>query len=105
MRSFSLDLSISLIPLIEHDLQDHDFVFQLGSAPHNLRILLLSPSSLGPPKRQETITRLERFSPYVTSNPQTNAVGFLISEDPFTRASGRCNLDGIVGLQVLYETS
>ncbi|RMJ25586.1 hypothetical protein PHISP_03555 [Aspergillus sp. HF37] len=39
------------------------------------------------------------------SNPQGNAVGFLISERPPARENGRCNVDGILGLQVLIAES
>lgn len=95
-------MSTNLTVGVELDLLDHDFIFRLGSAPQNLRILLLSPASLEPPKKQETISHLQRFSPYATSKPQTNAVAFLISEKPFTGADNRCNLNGILGLQVLY---
>lgn len=63
-------------------------------------MILLTPSSLQPPSKQDTITRLEQFS--TSTGGRGIAIAFLLSEEAFTSASGRCNLDGLVNAQALY---
>lgn len=80
--------------------QNHDFNFCLAPGL-NLQILLLTPSSLETANKQETVSRLQRFS---TTSPASSqiAIAILLSEDSFTTASGKYNLDGLLALQVLY---
>lgn len=74
----------------------YDFSFDLSSSSQPLHILLLTSSSLEATNKQETISRLQHFS----NNSSKIAVAFLLSEKPFTTASGKYNLDGLLALQV-----
>lgn len=80
--------------------QNHDFSFCLASGL-NLHFLLLTPSSLELSNKQETVSRLRRFSTTSPASSQS-AIAILLSEDPFTTASGKYNVDGLLALQVLY---
>lgn len=91
-----LALQAHLITAIGCESERYDFSFRLASSSQPLHILLLTPSSLEATNRQETISRLQHFP----SNSSKTAVAFLLSEDPFTTASGKYNLDGLLALQV-----
>lgn len=86
---------------IEAHLETHDFSFSIPSTQGNrsLRILLLTPSSLSPSDKAETIYRIERLS----SPPggQDVLIAFLLSENAFTSASRRSNLAPLLDLQAL----
>lgn len=56
------------------------------------------------PTKQETITHLQHFAALNTAASSRKAIVFLLSEDPFATASGKCVLDGLLGLQVMYLT-
>jgi hypothetical protein len=86
----------------ECDLQEADFDFDLGNS-QNLNVLLLSHSSIQD-DRQETIDRLKMFSCMATSSHR-KAIAFLLTEEPFSSASGRYRLEGLLTLQVLYACS
>ncbi|PYH90603.1 hypothetical protein BO71DRAFT_402074 [Aspergillus ellipticus CBS 707.79] len=90
---------------IEEDrLRGHDFSFPIGSGAETLRILLLTPSSVQPDAVQSTTPRLQQFSVSTTTGGK-RAVAILLSEAPFSSASGRYNLDGLLALQVLMVES
>ncbi|KAL2009513.1 hypothetical protein VTN00DRAFT_5320 [Thermoascus crustaceus] len=86
--------------LRESRLETHDFVFEIPSSrrQQQLRVILLTPSSQ-PPNGQDTTTRLEQFS--TSTGGRGIAIAFLLSEEAFTSASGRCILDGLVDAQAL----
>ncbi|RWQ99975.1 hypothetical protein C8Q69DRAFT_43450 [Paecilomyces variotii] len=94
-------MSTSGIRLQEAHLETHDFSFSIPSTQGNrsLRILLLTPSSLSPSDKAETIYRIERLS----SPPggQDVLIAFLLSENAFTSASRRSNLAPLLDLQAL----
>ncbi|PYI08742.1 hypothetical protein BO78DRAFT_56048 [Aspergillus sclerotiicarbonarius CBS 121057] len=76
--------------------------FRLGDSTATLSILLLTSSSLEASATPNTISRLRQFSLSPTHRASKKAIAFLLSEAPFRSASGRCRLEGLVALQVLY---
>jgi hypothetical protein len=88
--------------VLERDLQESDFHFDLGNSEH-LKVLLLSRSSVQD-NRQETVARLKRFARMATGSHR-KAIAFLLTEEPFSSASGRYSLEGLLALQVLYACS
>lgn len=89
-------LQARLIAALGCESDAYDFSFRLASSAQLLHIFLLTPSSLEASNKQETVSRLQRFS----YNSAKIAVAFLLSEDSFTTASGKYNLDGPLALQV-----
>jgi hypothetical protein len=87
---------------LECDLREADFHFDLGNSQH-LKVLLLSQSSVQD-NRQETIAQLKRFSCMATGSHR-KAIVFLLTEEPFSNASSRYSLEGLLALQVLYASS
>lgn len=83
---------------------DHDLGFTMAvdeqHRSRSLRVLLLSPSSLNTGTKQETAYKLESFH-RTADQHHLSAVAFLLSEGSFCRASGKYNLDNLVGLQAL----
>lgn len=89
---------------LESELQNCDLNFQLQSCSLPLKILLLSPSSIQATDKENTSSRLINFyHSRNNSNYQNYAIAFFLSEDSFNRASGKCDLDGLLALQALYE--
>ncbi|KAK9589264.1 hypothetical protein V6Z93_006640 [Aspergillus fumigatus] len=83
-------------------MREADFDFDLGNSQH-LLVLLLSQSFVQD-NRQETIAQLKRFSGMATGSHR-KAIAFLLTEEPFSSASGRYSLDGLLALQVLMAES
>ena len=82
---------------IERQLHGCDFTLCLESSPEHLNIILLSPSSLEPTNKQDTISRLIRFH----SSHSNTAVALLLSDESFQKASGKGSLDALLGLQAM----
>lgn len=95
-------IAASVPMLRECDMREADFDFDLGNSQH-LLVLLLSQSFVQD-NRQETIAQLKRFSGMATGSHR-KAIAFLLTEEPFSSASGRYSLDGLLALQVLYARS
>ena len=88
---------------LESEMQDCDLSLQLQSL--SLRIPLLSPSSIQASDNENTPSRLLNFyHSWSNSHCQKYAIAFFFSENSFNSASGRCDLDGLLALQALYET-
>ncbi|PWY89207.1 hypothetical protein BO70DRAFT_162942 [Aspergillus heteromorphus CBS 117.55] len=76
-----------------------DFRFSLGNG-ETLSLLLLAPSTVS--DTQSAIARLQSTGTWAAGK---KAVALLLSEEPFSSASGKCSLDGILRLQVLMVES
>jgi hypothetical protein len=98
---FSFESLLNVIQL-ECDLREADFHFDLGNSQH-LKVLLLSQSSVQD-NSQETIAQLKRFS-CMAPGSHRKAIVFLLTEEPFSSASSRYSLEGLLALQVLYASS
>ncbi|KAE8421925.1 hypothetical protein BDV36DRAFT_18553 [Aspergillus pseudocaelatus] len=95
-------LTTSTLGLEESELQNCDLNLPLQSYSLSLRILLLSPSSIQASDKENTSSRLINF--YHSRNDtyyQNYAIAFFLSEDSFNRASGKCDLAGLLALQAL----
>ncbi|KAF5864234.1 hypothetical protein ETB97_008231 [Aspergillus alliaceus] len=94
------------VGLQESELQDCDFIIQLQSYSLSLRAILLTPSSVQPCHKEHTISRLKSFYHTMdSSSSQRGIITFLLSEESFDTASGKCNLDGLLTLQALVAES
>ncbi|KAH8429802.1 uncharacterized protein LDX57_007474 [Aspergillus melleus] len=87
--------------LIESHLPSHDFDFYQGNSPQPLRVLLLTPSSLGSENKKQTISRLNDLSVSMLCSPGRCIIALLLSEQPFNSATGKYNLDVLLSLQIL----
>ncbi|RAK95589.1 uncharacterized protein BO80DRAFT_393636 [Aspergillus ibericus CBS 121593] len=79
--------------------------FRLGDNTAMLSVLLLTSSSLESSTTPNTISRLRQFFLCPASRASKKAIVFLLSEAPFSSASGRYRLEGLVALQVLMVES
>jgi hypothetical protein len=80
-----------------------DFNFQQINSAQPLEVLLLTPSSLEDNEKQSTNLRLRHFATSDTPLSPKKAVALMLSQEAFTSASGKCSLDDLLALQVLYE--
>ncbi|RAH69542.1 uncharacterized protein BO66DRAFT_375705 [Aspergillus aculeatinus CBS 121060] len=86
-------------------LQDIDFKFPLQHSPGSLAILLLTPVSLDPCNRQDTLYRLKRLAQHSDGGSRRIAVAYLLSDAPFASASGKSSLNGLVVLEIIMLES
>ncbi|KAN0084753.1 P-loop containing nucleoside triphosphate hydrolase protein [Elaphomyces granulatus] len=98
-------ISGSEMTIQESYLESHDLTFPVSTRrpEHRLRLILLTPFDISNSSRQETISRIVRFS-RIGSAPDL-AIAFLLCEEAFTSASGRCRLSGYLSLQTLVFES
>ncbi|KAL4936234.1 hypothetical protein BDV06DRAFT_96516 [Aspergillus oleicola] len=89
----------------ECNLRAGDFIFQQKNSAQALHVLLLTPSLLQDPEKQNTSLRLRHFASSTPTPYARKAIALLLSEEAFTSASGKYSLNGLLALQALmFET-
>ncbi|PYI29187.1 hypothetical protein BP00DRAFT_401410 [Aspergillus indologenus CBS 114.80] len=86
-------------------LRDIDFQFPLRHSSGSLAILLLTPTSLEPCNRQDTLYRLNQLAQHRDRCSRRIAVACLLSDSPFVSASGVSSLNGLVALEIIMFES